>query len=94
MVLKNSKLPNKIGTEITDPMDHNGEHKWFGESAKNSSDMFGCQRFLKLISFGLVKFYAFLSFQPRDLRISGCFCQPGTHVVKRMYTCDSEKVNA
>jgi hypothetical protein len=58
---------------------------------KNSSDKFGCQRFLKLISFGLVRFYAFLSFQPRSPRISGCFCQPGTHVVKRMYSCDSKK---
>ena len=76
-----------------DAMDHSGEHKWFGKSVKNSSDMFGCQRFLKLISFGLVRFYAFLSFQSRGLRISGCFCQPGTHVVKRTYASDSERVN-
>lgn len=92
--LKIPGCPIKAGTDITDPKDHNGEHEWLGESVKNSSDMFRCQRFLKLISFGLVRFYAFLSFQPRGLRISGCFCQPGTHVVKRMYACDSEKVNA
>lgn len=85
--------PVKVGTDVTDLMDLYREHKWFGESVKKSSDMLGCQRFLKLISFGLVRFYAFLSFQPRGLRISGCFCQPGTHVVKRMHACDSEKVN-
>lgn len=83
----------KVGIDITDLMDHNGEHEWAGELEKKSSDMFECQRFLKLISFGLVRFYAFFSFQSRGLRISGCFYQPGTHVVKRMYACDSEKVN-
>lgn len=92
--LKIPDCPIKVGSDIIGPMDHSGEHKWLGESVKNSSDMFGCQRFLKLISFGLVRFYAFLSFQPRGLRISGCFCQPGAHVVKRMYAWDNEKVNA
>lgn len=27
--------PIKVGTDITYPMDHNGEHKQFGESVKN-----------------------------------------------------------
>lgn len=81
--LKIPGCPIKAGTDVTDPMDHDGEHKWFGESVKNGSDMFGCQRFSKLISFGLVRFYAFLSFQSRGLRISGRFYQPGTCVVEK-----------
>lgn len=42
MVFKNFKLFNKIGIEIIDFMDYNGEYKWFGELVKNSFDMFGC----------------------------------------------------
>lgn len=48
MVLKIPGCPIKIGTDIADPMDPKGEHKWFGKSVKSSSDMLGCQRFFKV----------------------------------------------
>lgn len=40
--------PIKIGTDMAEPTDPKGEHKWFGKSVKNSFDMSGCQRFFKV----------------------------------------------